>query len=73
MLTLYRSALRLRRTFAGPLTWLSEVDSTALVLARPGLVCAVNLGPEPIEAPDGAPLLLSGPLVEGRLPPDTAG
>jgi len=77
MLSLYRRALRLRRTTAGfgdgPLRWL-PAPSGLLCFARPaGLVCAVNLGAEPVELPAHTGVLLaSGPLDGGRLPQDTA-
>lgn len=78
MLELYRAALhRRRRTPAlgdGALTWL-DAGADVLALARElGFRCVVNFGPEPIDLPAGAEILLtSGPLTEdGRLPQDTA-
>ena len=78
-LHLYREALRLRRSRPelgdGPLTWLSSAEDDMLVFARPGpstVVCAVNLGAMPVPVDLGVPLLASGPLAEGALPPDTA-
>ncbi|NEC26398.1 glycoside hydrolase family 13 protein [Streptomyces sp. SID8111] len=78
MLTLYRRALRLRRSEDGfgdgPLTWL-PAPRDVLAFARPhGLLCVVNLSGEPAGLPPHERLLLaSGPLdAEGRLPPDTA-
>ncbi|MFI9122073.1 alpha-amylase family glycosyl hydrolase [Streptomyces bikiniensis] len=78
MLTLYRRALRLRRTTRGfgdgPLTWLPAPDGV-LAFTRPGgLTCVVNLAPEPVRLPaHDTVLLTSGPLDEdGRLPGDTA-
>jgi alpha-glucosidase len=88
MLHLYRAALRLRRSLprTDSLAWESDVESAVLVFRRPAarhthgaphgglsLICAVNLGDEPVPTPPGEPLLLSGPLDDGRLPPDTAG
>jgi alpha-glucosidase len=88
MLHLYRAALRLRRSLPREesLAWESDVDSDVLVFRRPAaghaqraprsrvsLVCAVNLGDEPVPTPAGEPLLLSGPLDDGLLPPDAAG
>jgi alpha-glucosidase len=88
MLHLYRAALRLRRSLPRDesLTWESDVESQVLVFRRPAtghahgapagglsLVCAVNLSDEPVAAPPDEPLLLSGPLDNGLLPPDTAG
>jgi alpha-glucosidase len=78
-LSLYRRALRLRRDLpglgAGELRWLSAAGDDVLAFSRPGVVCVVNQGSSPVAAsslPAGAPLVASGPLVEGQLPPDTA-
>ncbi|MEU8602221.1 glycoside hydrolase family 13 protein [Streptomyces parvulus] len=78
MLSLYREALRLRRTTEGfgdgPLDWL-PAPAGVLAFRRPGgLVCVVNLGAGPAELPAHRSLLLaSGPLDgDGRLPADTA-
>ncbi|MFF2064586.1 glycoside hydrolase family 13 protein [Streptomyces sp. NPDC058200] len=81
MLTLYREALRLRRTEPGfgdgPMNWL-EAAPGVLSFARTGgaggLVCLVNFAGEPAELPGHAHVLLtSGPLDgDGRLPQDTA-
>ncbi|WP_052864289.1 glycoside hydrolase family 13 protein [Streptomyces niger] len=78
MLSLYRKALRLRRTEAGfgdgPLHWLPAPDGV-LAFARPtGLTCVVNLAPEPAPLPRHREVLLtSDPLdAAGRLPQDTA-
>ncbi|MFJ6939848.1 glycoside hydrolase family 13 protein [Streptomyces sp. NPDC101132] len=78
MLSLYRAALALRRGAgafgAGELRWLPS-PAGVLVFARPdGLVCAVNLSPEPYALPAHAELLLSSDPLDGRsrLPQDTA-
>jgi len=87
MLSLYRTALRLRRERPelgeGTLAWLESPPGT-LAFARGAdgagegtLVCAVNLNPEPVELPAfGALLLASGPVTADgatvRLGPDTA-
>ncbi|MEU6512343.1 glycoside hydrolase family 13 protein [Streptomyces sp. NPDC046942] len=78
MLQLYRSALSLRRTNPGmsgeEFRWLASPDGTLLFERGNGLLCAVNLSPQPIPLPnDCGPLLASGPLGNnGMLPPDTA-
>lgn len=82
MLTLYRTALRLRRSFgdAGPLRRLRADEPHVLSFARASerdgatWICLVNFGPEDVALPAGAELLLaSGPLsARGRLPRDTA-
>jgi alpha-glucosidase len=41
--------------------------------ATSSIVCAVNLGQHAVPAPTGELLVASGPLVDGALPPDTAG
>ena len=76
MLTLYRTALRVRRqqlSVAGVLTWL---DAPAGVLAfdrADGLRCVANLSDTPVELPAAAEIVLaSGPLAsDARLPPDS--
>jgi alpha-glucosidase len=80
VLTLYRDALRLRRSVLGhdvvrsDLTWLDAPDSV-LNFRRGdhGFECVVNFGAEPVPLPEQAELLLgSGPIVDGLLPTDTA-
>ena len=83
VLTLYRSALRLRRQrrHAGDerLTWV-EADRNVIAFRRPGkgLACVVNFGHAPVERPtalaSGAEVLLtSTPLApDGRIPGETA-
>ncbi|MFJ3903773.1 glycoside hydrolase family 13 protein [Streptomyces sp. NPDC090025] len=77
-LSLYRAALRLRRTEPGfgdgPMRWLDAPDGV-LSFARPaGLVAVSNLSTTPVPLPPYEELLLtSGPLTdEGLLPPDTS-
>ncbi|MFH9423969.1 glycoside hydrolase family 13 protein [Streptomyces sp. NPDC017529] len=81
MLALYRTALRLRRSFrdAGPLRWLRTDASQVLCFARDApdggsVLCVVNLGSADVTLPPHSGLLLaSGPLTpEGTLPQDTA-
>lgn len=77
MLELYRSALTLRRTHPalgdGSLEWDDAPPGVLSFVRDPGFQCAVNLAAEPVQVPDGAPLLASGPLADdGRLPPDTS-
>jgi alpha-glucosidase len=71
MLSLYRSALALRRSFDGPMTWLDAGDDV-LAFRRTGMICVVNLSPSPVDLPAREVLLSSGPLADGRLPSDTA-
>ncbi len=81
MLSLYRTALRLRAVFrdAGPLRWLPTDAPQALSFARDvpaggSVLCLVNLGTADIALPPHSELLLaSGPLSPvGTLPQDTA-
>ena len=80
VLTLYRDALRLRRSVLShdvvrsDLTWLDAPDGV-LHFRRgdDGFECVVNFGAEPVPLPEQAELLLgSGPIVGGLLPTDTA-
>ncbi|HEY3608740.1 MAG TPA: glycoside hydrolase family 13 protein [Pseudonocardiaceae bacterium] len=77
MLTLYREALRLRRTQPelgdGPMSWL-PAGPGVLAFARGagGFACVVNLSGAPTALPAGELVLASDPIVDGQLPPDTA-
>jgi alpha-glucosidase len=83
-LNLYRTALGIRRDRSelgdGELRWCSAPGDPVLAFERPGqadgtrsTLCVVNLGTQPVPAPVGKPLAVSEPLVDGMLPPDTAG
>jgi alpha-glucosidase len=77
MLNFFQRALRLRAErmeFTGvAVEWLdAPADALIFRVTDGGLVCALNADAEPIDLPDGELLLASGPLVDGRLPPDTA-
>jgi alpha-glucosidase len=76
MLSLYRTALRLRRTspaFDGEsLEWL-PAPGGCLAFRRPGgLVCLLNLSGADVPLPEGSVLLASADVAGGRLPPDAA-
>ncbi|MFE0100761.1 glycoside hydrolase family 13 protein [Streptomyces sp. NPDC059009] len=76
-LELYRTALHLRRATPalgdGPLTWLPAPEGVLSFARTDGFTCTVNFTTAPVELPPSArPLLSSGPLDEGKLPPDTA-
>jgi alpha-glucosidase len=82
MLTLYRTALRIRRDHPPAphtaaqrpgLRLLSPPGTPHLTFDRgPGLRCTVNFGPAELPLPEGAKVLLaSGPLPYGQLPADT--
>ncbi|WP_371480165.1 glycoside hydrolase family 13 protein [Kitasatospora sp. NBC_00315] len=77
MLSLYRTALRIRREAPGlrgdKFEWLAG-DADVLAFRRGAdLSCVVNLAPEPVALPaHTAVLLASGPVEDGMLPSDTA-
>lgn len=75
-LSLYRRALQLRRTrreFEGrAVSWLDSPADSVVFARDGGLVCALNAGDAAISLPDCEVLLASAPLVDGKLPPDTA-
>jgi alpha-glucosidase len=76
MLSLYRTALRLRATspaFDGEsLEWLPAPDG-CLAFRRPGgLVCLLNVSGAAVPLPEGAVLLASDEVTGGALPSDAA-
>jgi alpha-glucosidase len=77
MLSLYRAALRLRRSESalgdGHLTW-RDLGPGVLAFSRdPGFTCVVNLSDAAIALPaHDSVLLTSAPLHDGELPSDTA-
>jgi alpha-glucosidase len=71
-LSLYRSALALRRTaFTGDLQWLGSPDDVLSFRRADGSRCVVNLGDESYPL-DGTPRLVSDHFDGSALPPDTA-
>ena len=77
MLTLYRTALRLRREHPalgdGTLTWLPAPPGVLSFAREPGFLCVVNQSAVPVELPPHSEVLLtSGPLSGSELPSDTA-
>jgi alpha-glucosidase len=81
MLNLYRAGLRLRRTTAalragnqrdGDLRWLPSSDSVLAFARGEDFICLVNFGPDPVDLPDGASVLLASSELEGgALPHDS--
>jgi alpha-glucosidase len=77
-LTLYRTALELRRMrpeFVGDaIEWFGAPRSGALAFRRVGgrLICVLNASEAPIELPEGEVILSSAALVDGLLPPNAA-
>jgi alpha-glucosidase len=76
MLTLYRSALALRRAHPalgdGAMEWVELGPGVLAFTREPGFTCVVNLSAEPVALPAGEVLLASAAPVEGALPPDAA-
>jgi len=75
MLTLYRTAISLRRKhagFAGDLTWIDAPDGCLMYRRDGGLTCIVNLTNKPVPLPAGEVLLASVELVDGLLPGDAS-
>ncbi len=77
MLTLYRAALRLRRSRPelgdGTMDWLPAAADVLAFSRGPGFACVANVGNEPVALPAGELLLSSVELTEdGRLPGDAA-
>jgi alpha-glucosidase len=75
-LAFFQRALELRKRrveFDGDgVEWL-DAPGDAVIFRRPGgLVCALNAGESPVPLPPGELLLASAPLLEGKLPPDSA-
>ena len=75
-LSLYRTALRLRRRLPElsdtPLTWVDAGDDVLAFDRGPAFRCVVNLSGKPQDVPaHGRILVASGPC-DGPLPPDTA-
>ena len=74
MLSLYRTAIALRREHLGgdaPLTWLPSAPDL-LTFRRGDIVCLVNLGSVGVGVVDGEILVASAPVIDGCLPPDGA-
>ena len=75
-LTMYRSALAIRRKEAGlgdgPMNWIDS-EPSVLAFSRPGnFACYLNFG-DPVDLPAGSEVLLSsGALIGATLPKDTA-
>jgi alpha-glucosidase len=75
MLCLYKTALAIRGELLGDgtLRWLDAADGVLAFARDSGLVCVVNLSPDPVRLPPHESVLLaSGPLDGDLLPTDTA-
>jgi alpha-glucosidase len=76
MLSLYREGLRLRRSVPwsgdGGLRWLPSSDVVLAFARGERFACIVNFGPDPVELPTGADVLIaSNELQGGALAQDT--
>ena len=76
MLSLYREGLRIRREApwgeSSDLSWLDYGDDVIAFARGERFVCIVNFGPEPVELPAGADILVgSASPVGNALPQDT--
>lgn len=75
-LSLYREALETRRThtaFTGDnVEWYGAPTGCFAFRRGGGVTCALNTSEQPVPLPPGEVLLVSGPLEEDHLPPDTA-
>jgi alpha-glucosidase len=76
MLALYRAGLRLRRTTPGlgdgDLSWIESADSVLAFTRGDRFTCLVNFGPDPVELPAGATVLITSSELEGgALPHDS--
>ncbi|MFC8448544.1 glycoside hydrolase family 13 protein [Kitasatospora sp. NPDC057223] len=77
MLSLYRTALGIRRGEAGlrgdKFEWLTAEPGVLAFRRGTDFLCVVNLGAEPVPLPaNTVTVLASGPLADGLLPADTA-
>jgi alpha-glucosidase len=77
MLSLYRSALRIRRTHPalgdGTMSWVDAPAGVLVFHREPGLLCVVNLSETPFALPDHKKVLLSSESMQnGKLATDTA-
>ena len=73
-LTLYRSALKLRKQLQSSeeLRWVKTTSVQVLHFSRPnGWQCITNFNGKPYKLPEGEVLLASGPIVGGKVPANT--
>ncbi|MDT5210229.1 MAG: alpha-glucosidase [Mycobacterium sp.] len=74
-LSFFRHAIELRRDRsefeASTVEWLDSPSDGLVFRLNGGLVCALNAGRRAMDLPDGELLLASGPLADGKLPPNT--
>jgi alpha-glucosidase len=76
MLSLYRAGLRIRRAApwgaGAELHWLPSGDDVLAFARGERFACIVNFGPQPVELPAGADVLVASDELQGAaLPQDT--
>ena len=76
MLSLYRAGLRLRRSEpwsgGGALQWIPSDDAVLAFARGDQFMCVVNFGPDPVQLPPGADVLIASDDLEGgAVPQDT--
>ncbi|MDT5105671.1 MAG: alpha-glucosidase [Mycobacterium sp.] len=74
-LSLFRRAIELRHgrgVFGDGVEWKEAPEGVLAFGGADGVVCVVNAGTRPVPLPDGALLIASDALVDGKLPPDAA-
>jgi alpha-glucosidase len=71
MLALYRSALAMRESWQGEVSWLESAERV-IGFRRDELICMVNFGTEPVALPEGAEVVLASSPISDSLPGDTA-
>jgi alpha-glucosidase len=77
VLSLYRAALKLRKSVAGlgdgPMNWVDADGDNTLAFARgSGFVCVVNTGDEPVTLPEHREVLLASAALAGNTLPANA-
>lgn len=75
-LSFFRRVLELRRERSefdsADIEWLAAPPDAVIFRRADGLVCLLNAGKRPIALPRGELVLASTPLVDDKLPPDSA-
>jgi alpha-glucosidase len=71
MLSLYRSALALRRSWRGDLVWVN-LGHGVVAFTRGERMCVVNFSSSPVPVPEGREVILASVPVEDSIPTDAA-
>jgi alpha-glucosidase len=73
--SLFRRAIELRHgrgVLGDGVEWKEAPVGVLAFRGADGVVCVLNAGSRPVPLPDGALLIASDALVDGKLPPDAA-